>query len=62
MKKNIGNVDSVLRIFFGIVIGALGVFYESWWGLLAIIPFATALVSTCPIYMPFGISTRKKNK
>lgn len=60
MKKNIGSVDSVFRILLAIVIAGIGVFYESWWGLLGIIPFATALVGTCPAYLPFGISTRAK--
>jgi len=60
MKKNMGSVDRVFRILLAIVIGAIGVFYESWWGLLGIIPLATALVSSCPAYMPFGISTRAK--
>lgn len=60
MKKNIGSVDRVFRILIGIIIAGIGVFYESWWGLLGIIPFATALIGTCPAYLPFGINTRAK--
>lgn len=62
MKKNIGSVDQIVRWIIGIVIAALGIYYQSWWGLVAIIPIGTALISFCPLYTPFNISTRKKNK
>jgi hypothetical protein len=58
--KNIGNTDRVIRIILGVAIAVLGIVFQSWWGLLSIILLATAAVSTCPIYLPFGISTRKK--
>jgi hypothetical protein len=51
MKSNIGNVDRIIRIVIGLGIGALGIAFRSWWGLLALIPLATAAV---------GISTKKK--
>lgn len=57
---NIGNTDRVIRIVLGVAIAVLGVVFKSWLGLIAIVPLATAAVSTCPIYMPFGISTRRK--
>jgi hypothetical protein len=60
MKSNIGNVDRIIRIVIGLGIGALGIAFRSWWGLLALIPLATAAVGTCPIYLPLGISTKKK--
>jgi len=59
MKKNVGSVDRVLRIVLGVVIVALGLYYQSWWGVLGIIPLFTASISSCPLYMPFGISTCK---
>jgi type IV secretory pathway TrbD component len=58
--QNIGNTDRVIRIILGVAIAVLGIVFQSWWGLLAIVFLATAAVSTCPIYLPFGISTRKK--
>jgi len=59
MKQNIGNTDKIIRIVLGIVIAALGYYYKSWWGLIAVIPFLTAIISFCPIYPIFGISTKK---
>jgi hypothetical protein len=58
--KNIGNADRIIRIILGAAIAGLGIAFRSWLGLIAIVPLATAAVSTCPLYLPFGISTRKK--
>lgn len=57
MEKNVGNTDRIIRIIGAIVIAGLGIYYQSWWGLLAIIPLATAFIRFCPLYMPFGIKT-----
>ena len=59
MKANMGGVDRIIRLLLGIVIAVLGVLYQSWLGLIAIIPLGTALIKRCPLYMPFGISTCK---
>lgn len=57
MKKNVGTVDMIIRIIIGIVIASLGIVYQSWWGLLAIVPLLTALINFCPLYTIFGFST-----
>ena len=57
MKANVGTADKIIRILLAVVIAVLGIVYQSWWGLLAIIPLFTALVNWCPLYMPFGLST-----
>jgi len=59
MKKNIGITDRWIRIVLGLVIGAAGLYFKSWWGLVGLIPLSTALIGTCPLYLPFGISTRR---
>lgn len=61
MKQNIGTVDRIVRIALGLAIAAAGIYFRNWLGLIAIIPFATALVRFCPLYLPFGISTRRKD-
>lgn len=60
MKKNIGSIDKTLRFILGFGIIILGIIYQSWWGLIGIIPLATASMSSCPLYLPFGISTLSK--
>ena len=61
MKKNIGITDKWIRIIAGIAIGIAGFYFKSWWGLLGLIPLATAFISWCPLYTPFRINTRKIN-
>jgi amino acid transporter len=66
MKKNMGTFDRLFRTLLAVLVGIL------YWmniisgtvaivlGILAIIFLLTSLVSTCPLYMPFGLSTRKE--
>lgn len=61
-----GTADKVLRILVAILIGVL-YFIGQITGTvaiilmaLAIIFIATSFMSFCPLYLPFGISTKKK--
>jgi len=60
MKKNVGKVDKVVRILVAIAIAGVGIYYQSWWGLLAILPLITALTGFCGVYSLLGISTKDK--
>lgn len=62
MKRNIGITDRWIRIVAGLAIGLAGIYFKSWWGLVGIIPLATALIRTCPLYLPFGLSTLRTKK
>ena len=60
MKANVGRLDRIVRIAFGIVLLSLIVLLqgpERWWGLLGVIPLATASLSFCPLYSLLGISS-----
>ncbi|MFN3445955.1 MAG: DUF2892 domain-containing protein [Bacteroidia bacterium] len=66
MKANMGTIDRVMRIIAAVVIAAL-YFTNMISGTLAIIllVFAavfvlTSFISFCPLYAPFGLSTKKK--
>ena len=60
MKKNVGSIDQTVRIIIGLIIGIVGFIYNSWWGLLGLIPIATASLNFCPFYTLFGIKTTQK--
>jgi hypothetical protein len=60
MKQNMGTTDRVIRGILGVAILAAGYYFKSWFGLIGLVPLATALVSWCPAYLPFGLSTRTK--
>ena len=62
MKCNVGSVDRLLRIIVGLIIAILGVVFDSWWGLVGLVPLATGLFQFCPLYVPFKLSTEKKEK
>jgi hypothetical protein len=61
MECNLGTVDRIIRIIIGLaIIVVLGFFFESWWGLVGILPIFAAVTGKCPLYSIFGISTLKK--
>lgn len=67
MKKNVGTIDKVIRILVAVVIavlyftnvisGTLGIILLVLGGVFVL----TSLVSFCPLYLPFSITTRKKD-
>lgn len=60
MNNNVGKVDRIIRALLGLLVIALGVMYQSWWGAVGVIFLLTAAIRWCPAYAPFGISTRRK--
>ncbi len=61
MKCNVGKTDKVLRIVAGLLIGAAGIYFDSWWGLAGLVPILTALAGWCPLYHPAGVNTCRKS-
>lgn len=66
MKNNIGSIDKALRVLIALVFGIL-FFTHVINGTLGIVLLAlatvfilTSLVSFCPLYLPFNISTHKR--
>lgn len=66
MKANMGKIDKLVRVAIAVLIaglyftntisGTLGLILLS----LAVVFVFTCVVSFCPLYLPFGISTCKK--
>ncbi len=59
MKKNMGLLDRRIRLVLGLLVVAAGIYFKSWWGLVGVVFLATSLISWCPLYLPFGLSTRR---
>jgi len=65
MPKNVGTVDRVVRAvlaiavavlyFTNVISGTVAIIL----GVLALVFLATSIVGTCPLYIPFKISTNK---
>jgi hypothetical protein len=62
MKSNVGKTDAIMRVLAGLVMAGLGVYYNSWWGFAALIPFVTAFTGFCPLYKLAGINTCKPKR
>ena len=59
MLKNVGGIDRTLRILVGLALMAWGLYAQNWLGAIGAVLLVTGLVSWCPVYLPFGLSTRK---
>jgi len=66
MKKNMGNIDRIIRVliallvivlyFSNIITGTFGIVLLALAGIFVL----TSLISFCPLYTIFGINTCKK--
>ncbi len=68
LRKNMGLIDRVIRIVIAFVIVGLYL-TKSISGIAAIVLLVVAVaflvtsaVGSCPMYLPFGLSTRKKKE
>ena len=59
LKKNIGNLDRIIRFIVGaaLVIAYFVMDNASPWLLIGIIPLVTSLMSSCPAYTLLGLNT-----
>jgi sulfite exporter TauE/SafE len=60
MKVNVGSTERLLRIIAGVVIIGLGLYFQSWWGVIGLVPLLTGLFRFCPLYSMLGINTCKR--
>ena len=66
LVKNMGTVDRIIRLVIAVVIailyftGNLSGLAAIILGILAVVFVLTSLVGFCPLYLPFGFSTRKR--
>lgn len=68
MKANMGSTDKIIRILAAVIIAGLyftDLISGSTATILLIIAgvfILTSVISICPMYIPFGISTKAKAK
>jgi hypothetical protein len=67
MKRNMGLADRIGRGVLAVVVAVLYFSHQLSpvagivLGILAIVFLATAVVGSCPLYLLFGISTKKRS-
>lgn len=59
MNKNVGGIDRIVRILLGLALVAMGIYTQSWWGAIGLVPLITGLVGWCPMYLPLKVNTAK---
>jgi hypothetical protein len=66
IKKNMGTIDRTVRLLLA---AAVAILYYTGnltglaaiiLGVLAVIFVITSFIAFCPLYLPFGLSTRKQ--
>lgn len=68
MKKNMGTIDRVIRVLVAVLISVLAAtgILEGAVAIILLILAAvfllTSFMSFCPLYLPFGLSTAKKEE
>jgi len=66
MKQNIGNTDRIVRIVIAalLIVGAWMAGFGTIGGIillaLAVVLLATSAIGFCPLYLPFGFSTKSR--
>lgn len=62
IKANVGTVDRALRIVVGVaLVAAAATGHVGAWGYVGIVPILTGTFRFCPAYLPFGMSTCKRD-
>ena len=58
MKTNVGGIDRILRIVVGVILIALTLMGTiGAWGWIGIVPLATGIFRTCPLYSLIGFNS-----
>lgn len=60
MMSNVGGIDRTLRIVLGLILLSFIFLLDGnarWFGLIGLVPLATALLGWCPAYTLLGINT-----
>ncbi len=58
LPRNEAGLDRIVRVVAGLLLLTLTVVGpKTLWGLIGIVPVATGLIGSCPLYTLLGIST-----
>jgi hypothetical protein len=52
----------MIRSVLGIAILGAGYYYQSWWGLIGLVPLGTGLMGYCALYTVLGINSCATSK
>lgn len=64
LKKNVGYIDSIIRVVLGALAVGLGFYYGGYWfllGIVGLILVSSGTLSFCPVYRMMKVSTMNPN-
>ena len=61
MQCNLGKVDRMIRVITGAISIGLGLYFNSWWGIIGLLPLLTGTFCWCSLYVPLKINTNNNN-
>jgi len=67
MQANMGTIDRIVRVVVAMIVvgmilsGMVSGVFAIILGVLAAVFVLTSVISICPLYLPFGISTRPRS-
>ncbi len=62
MQCNVEMLDQGLRIAAGLIAIALGIYFQSFWGFLGLVPLLTGLARWCPAYTLLRVSSERNKE
>ena len=57
METNVGITEYLLRIMASVVIISLGLYFQSWWGMIGLVPLLTEYVRFYHLYKRIEVNT-----
>lgn len=63
IERNVGRVDQAIRVAMGLAMVSMPFWApeSGYWGLLGLLPLASAVTGFCPSYQLFGVRTNGRS-
>lgn len=59
MQCNVGKTDRIVRAVVGVTALLLGLYFQSAWGLIGLLPLYTISIAWCPRFLFCAIPSQK---
>ena len=61
MRRNVGSIDQAIRMIAGVLMLWAGIHWNTWLGMLGMIPLLTGLFSWCPVYALLDLTSKDEH-
>ncbi len=60
MKSNVEKTERFIRLLVALAIAVWGIYFKSWWCLVALLPLITGAISFYILYKFLGLNTSSR--